>query len=118
MISLTLNHREIICSSDISQRHISQGIIIRIIISLRAIKPLRPSSEVSVIEGYSVIIQEVRSSASSGRSERSFSNNCISFNEIHFRIQNRYQNIPHLAENTVERLLEIGHSELHLSDVA
>ena len=61
-----------------------------------------------------IVVEEVRRPASSRLCQGSFRHHGITFYVIHERIYDRHQDVPHLAENIVERLVDSGHAELHL----
>ena len=64
-----------------------------------------------------IVVEEVRRPASSRLCQGGFRHYGIAFNIIHERVYDRHQDVPHLAEHIVERLVDSGHAELHLGHV-
>ena len=98
--------------------HISKCIVIRCIVLLGAVEPSVPVPEIPLVESHMIVVEEVRRPASSRLCQGGLRHHGITFYIIHERIYDGYQDVPHLAENIVERLVDSGHAELHLGHMA
>ena len=88
--------------------------MVRRISSLGHEAPSVPFAEVPAVEGYLVVVQEIRSPSPAGIREGSFSDDGISFDVRHSRIDQRRHDVPHLSKEPAERLVGPCHTELHL----
>ena len=117
MVSFAHELRAVVEVSESSYGQISEGVVVRRIMLLGYESPSVPASEVPLVEGHPVIVQEIGRTASSRRGPCGFCDDSITFHVRYSRISYRYEYVPHLSEEPAERPEGLGHSELHLADV-
>ena len=88
--------------------------MVRCITPLRPQSPLVPPSEVAVVKGDLVVVQEICGTSAAGWREGRLRYDGVTFNRRKTRIYEGCQDVPHFSQSPAERLLGSCHAELHL----
>ena len=98
--------------------HVSDGIVVRAGLLVRAVHPLVPVTPVAVVEGEVVVVQEVSVTPAAGGRKGRFRHDSVSFQERRRRIEGAYRTGPHFAHEEVDPSERTPVGQLHLCHMA